>query len=270
MTTLQQAERKSDDLIVDFLKDWMDAANLAHSSVDMRIEEEARDFWVVALAGNLAWAIGGFMPVTVAVKAVVMGGAIMGSGTADKVANATRGKPPNPAKLIAGRIAETADGLEKYLLQRRREEKWELTIAVFNLDNADDLQEARKYLWERKAFPRVSYDRRRKELLEIMIKNIESQVAAFKTQWKIWNSAKGPGSKYWPYYRCMDSELKKYPYAHLGIDYKALVDRCKGSIRSFEPVLHFPMEMADKPVGDGRPISPKLRSHGSFPVPAEE
>jgi hypothetical protein len=271
MTTLQQAAKEADAMLSDFVKDWMDSANLAHSSVDMRIEDEARDLWVVALAGNLAWAIGGFMPVTAVVKAVVMGGAILGSGTADKVANASRGKPPTPVKLIAGRIAETADALEKYLLQRRRDESWELQLSLFNLDNADEVQEATKYLWERMVFPRIKYDRRRKELLELMIKNIESQVASFKRQWQAWNSPKDrPGSKYRPYYRCMEQELQKYPHAHIGIDYKKMIERCSGGITEFQPVLFFPMQTAEKSVPDGRPISRNLRSHGSFPVPIEK
>jgi hypothetical protein len=52
-------------------------------------------------------------------------------------------------------------------------------------------------------------------------------------------------------------------------------DRCfaahPDTLSTFNPVFNFPLVVTDaaRPVPDGRPTGPKVKSYGSFPVPAD-
>src|SRR6267378_1946242 len=115
-TPLQKIAKEADRVVEEAIQDWMAVANLAYSSVDKKIEDAPRDYWLVALAGNLGWAVAGFFPVTAAIKIIVIGNAVLGAGAADKIAAETKLMPPSVDKLLAGRIAETADALETHFL----------------------------------------------------------------------------------------------------------------------------------------------------------
>jgi hypothetical protein len=276
MSTLQEAAKAADDMINDFVKDWMDVANLGFSSAQ-RPQDESADYWVFALAGNVAWAVAGLFPVTGITAAVMLSGAVIGSGTIDKVVGATKDKPPSGDKLLAGRIAESADAIEKELLQKRRNDNWELNLALFNLENANEYLDAKAYLWERKIFTRITYQNRREQLLKKMIATIESQLSSFAAQWKTWRGYYGSNWGQHPASKCIEQELSRYPYTTIGVDIKKIYDRCLASNPlPFRPVLNFPLEISTTSKGtktpevrDGRPISPKLKSSGSFPVPIE-
>ena len=100
--------------------------------------------------------------------------------------------------------------------------------------------------------------------------NIESQIGSFKAQWTWWKK-----NYYKPYTACMDKELEAYPVKFIGINYQAMRDRCfaahPDTLSTFNPVFNFPLVVADaaRPVPDGRPTGPKVKSYGSFPVPAD-
>jgi len=268
-TPLEKLAKEADKMIEEFVQDWIDMANLGYSSVDKSITDAPRDYWLLALAGNLGWAIAGFFPITGTVKLIVIGSAVLGAGSADKVVAATKLKPPSVDKLLAGRIAETADALEKLFLSQRSASAWEKDIAPFDIDTPQGYADAKLVIW-RKVFPAIDYQKRRQEMLKVMTANIESQVASFKTQWAHWKK-----NWYKPYTKCMDKELEKYPVAFIGIDYKSMRDRCfaahPDTLQSFRPVVDFPLVVTDiaRSVPDGRPTGPKLKGHGSFPVPID-
>jgi hypothetical protein len=181
------AEKEIESILREFVQDWMGAASLALEAAN-KPKPETRSYWVLALAGNLAWAIGGFFPVTNALKLVILGAAVLGADTTTKVAEKVRGDPPTPEKLLAGRIAETADALELYSLNQSFKWEWAKNIQPYDLAAAEDYDAARKFVWEKMVFINIEYRKRRKQLLDKMIRTIESQVSSFNTQWQQWKS----------------------------------------------------------------------------------
>jgi len=268
-SSFQKLATEADKMIEEFVQDWIDMANLGYSSVDKSIDEAPRDYWLLALAGNLGWAVAGFFPITAAVKVIVIGNAVLGAGAADKVVAATKFKPPSVDKVLAGRIAETADALEKLFLARRSADGWQLEIALLDVETPQGHADAKLMIWG-KMFPGINYEKRRQEMLKVMTANIESQVKSFKTQWAWWKK-----NYYKPYTKCMDKELEQYPVKFIGLDYKSMRDRCfaahPDTLETFSPVLDFPLVVTEnaRPAPDGRPTGPKLKSYGSFPVPAD-
>jgi hypothetical protein len=266
-TPLQKVAKESDRILEEVIQDWMAVANLAYSAVDKKIEDAPRDYWLVALAGNLGWAIAGFFPVTTTIKLIVLGNAVLGAGPADKIAQATKVMPPTVDKILAGRIAETADALETHFRTLRKNFEWEKNFAEVDVDDPTQSYDMKLALW-RKVFPNVDYTKRRQDMLKIMIANIESQMSSFKRQWAWWKK-----NYYRPYITCMDKEVEKYPQAFIGTPYQAMRDRCfaahPDTLETFRPQLDFPLVVTDtvRPAPDGRPISKDLKSYGSFPVP---
>jgi len=231
MRALAPVKDKLSEQIVPWLSVWESEVKDAITVAQMPDEEESHVYWLIALAGNMLWASTCLLAPSAAAGAAAIaaaeaaelgvavaeaagktaaalrqaaivtmsgGGAAIGSGTAEKLAEAgkiavnLKGNSVWDVKRVLGQItAEKADDLEQ--LFRGRTLLWANELYEREGDSAlqdgnvvfDEL--AKQYVWS-KMFPRVPFESKRGAILSVTRNSVERLLQDFNRQWEEWSS----------------------------------------------------------------------------------
>jgi hypothetical protein len=176
------------DQIPHLLDSWAIWVNGAITDADYPIEDATKDYWLIALAGNLIWAATCFidpaLPIAITlIKVMSVSGAVIGAGAPEKL-GPPPANPPSPKEKIRDQLAKARGRLQREYTAKSRE--WAsrfIRLQDWDVNDTTIVEEFNVYLWSQ-MFPTIPYDDDRfSKILEMAKTAVGSAVADYNRQW---------------------------------------------------------------------------------------